>query len=153
MQNDTGMPMHAKLKRARTAKVMSFRDLSAATGIEEHLLRHYEAGAMAPSMSDLDAIAKALDVPAHWFLEINPETGKPAPRHEIELYVGCVQTDEGCYHSVQAVDPLANADDGGMAALLAGRLHSDPEDPRFKCFALNVEIPESVIRRILESGN
>ena len=57
------MNLGEKIKNARTAKRMSQKDLSDATGISLRTIQNYEAGARMPkSQSTYGELAKALDV-------------------------------------------------------------------------------------------
>ncbi len=65
------MDFAKRLKEARLARGLSQRDIAAAAGIDHTSYSSYETGRRQPDLPRLRSLAKALEVSADWFLELD----------------------------------------------------------------------------------
>lgn len=62
-----------RLKEIRTSKKMSMADLCKITGVSKSLISQVERGEVYPSLTTLDKIATALDVPLNKIFQVNSD--------------------------------------------------------------------------------
>ena len=73
-------------------------------------------------------------------------------KYQINLFYGYEEGECGIYHSFKAVDPDTAYNDDQIEAELAEQLDCKPEDDRFGCNSMYINLPESLIKRIQEDA-
>ena len=72
--------------------------------------------------------------------------------YQVELYYACQECESGIYHAFEAVDPAANMDGDKMAEKFAAVLDTYPEDERFSCNSMLIQLPASVVQMIEDNA-
>lgn len=102
------MGVGERIRRCRKAGGYTQRGLAEEVGVTESAIRNYELGLRTPGESQLEAIAKALDVAPESLADVGPESARGALemifRLEGEMGLRPVETEDG---TGIAVDPKA----------------------------------------------
>lgn len=72
--------------------------------------------------------------------------------HQIELYYGYQECEDGICHAFEASDIEERVDSREVAERLAGLLDCTPDDERFNWNSMYIVLPEKTVDRIKQEG-